>query len=660
MKKLLSRPCADCQDASRHPHPQRSLSGAMQPVEAAGRALRLAAVSLDGVEVTQAIQNMNHDVPLVARKRTVVRVYLSAATPTPMLVCGVLKVRRRPTGPWRFIRSAAAAHIDPADNGQLRIKRENEAKSLNFVLPEQLTAAGQLEVRLVTIFQTEPVAFLIPPAARRTVTFVATPPLKVRLLGIRYQYGRPAASAEPSALDYLLIESWLQRAFPAAEVQWSQAVVDGPASWPFVASTINAFVRGVRMSEVGGGSIDARTHYYGLVSDAGGANFMRGLASGIPGMPDPSTVASGPTGSGTWGWDTDGSFGDWYTGHELGHTFGRFHAEFCGAGGGAPYPFVNGQLSNADGAFVGFDTGDADHGLPMRALPGTVWHDVMSYCPSQWLSSFTYTGIRDRIVAEDALPAGAMPTRSARRGAGTRGRAMSATGSVHVVATVNLTRASGQIRHVTAYDTPPVATPGDVTGRGGRASSAQPTLSLRVYAGRSRAREFPAEFIRDACTDRSDDVTGAIDVLLPAVKGASRIDLLLNGEVVDRYEAGDQVRAVRNVRGAGRSRAATRVRDADRVESTDETGLLVWQPSGAARQARARAGGAVASRLRYTVQVSSDGGATWHTAAFGLAEPQARIDRQLLGDAETVKVRVVATNGFSRAVTEKTVPVSAL
>ena len=30
----------------------------------------------------------------------------------------------------------------------------------------------------------------------------------------------------------------------------------------------------------------------------------------------------------------------------------------------------------------------------MRALPGTAWHDVMTYCDNQWLSSFTYDGIR--------------------------------------------------------------------------------------------------------------------------------------------------------------------------------------------------------------------------------------------------------------------------
>jgi hypothetical protein len=36
----------------------------------------------------------------------------------------------------------------------------------------------------------------------------------------------------------------------------------------------------------------------------------------------------------------------------------------------------------------------------LRALPGTAWHEVMTYCNYQWLSAYTYLGIRDRLVAE--------------------------------------------------------------------------------------------------------------------------------------------------------------------------------------------------------------------------------------------------------------------
>jgi hypothetical protein len=617
--------------------------GPMPPPEPAGaRLIFPAKLSCDGVEVTQAIQNMNHDVPLVARKRTVVRVYLSATASAPIAVQGVLKARRLPNGPWRAVRSLGPVTIDPAENGQLRPKRESESKSLNFLLPESVCQTGLAEVRVVLLHQTGPFALLkVPANARRKVRFHATPPLRVRILGVRFQGGTPPASMSPSALDYTLIQSWLERAYPVASVEWSQAVVDAPQAWPFDASIINTFVRGIRTTDVVGG-MDARTHYYGLVSDGGGGFFMRGLASGIPGLPDPSTVASGPTGPNTWGWDVDGSYGDWYTGHEFGHTYGRFHAEFCGAAGGAPYPFVNGQLSNADGAFVGFDTGDPAQGLPMRALPGTVWHDVMTYCVFQWLSSFTYTGIRDRLIQEEALPGGATLPGGRR---GRRGVSMSGTGAIHVVAAVNLTRGFGTVRHVTALA-------GVAPGRelaSARSSRRQtratrgPSLALRLYSRGGRGPlEFPVTFIPDACRDAGDDETGVVDVLLPPARNASRLELMLNGSVVDTFVAG-ATGSVRDIRQAPR---ATRRRAAEADEADP---VLTWRPGGAARS-RAAAG---APGPTYTVQISTDDGRTWQTAGFALREPRVTIDRHLIGEADTVRVRVTATNGFESSSTEK-------
>jgi hypothetical protein len=635
--KRVKETCAHCVS------PQAPIFGPTPPPEPAGaRIISPAKLSCDGVEVTQAIQNMNHDVPLVARKRTVVRVYLSASASAPVSVHGVLKARRLPNGPWRVVRSLGPVTIDPAENGQLRPKRESESKSLNFLLPESVCQPGLTEVRVVLLHQTGPFALLkVPATARRKVRFHATPPLRVRILGVRFQGGSPPASMSPSALDYTLIQSWLERAYPVASVEWSQAVVDAPQAWPFDASIINTFVRGIRTTDVLGG-VDARTHYYGLVSDGGGGFFMRGLASGIPGVPDPSTVASGPTGPNTWGWDVDGSYGDWYTGHEFGHTYGRFHAEFCGAAGGAPYPFVNGQLSNADGAFVGFDTGDPAQGLPMRALPGTIWHDVMSYCAFQWLSSFTYTGIRDRLIQEEALPAGATLPGGRR---GRRGGSMSGTGAIHVVAAVNLTRGFGAVRHVTALA-------GVAPGRelaSARSSRRQtrptrgPSLALRLYSRGGRAPlEFPVTFIPDACRDAGDDETGVIDVLLPPARNASRLELVLNGSVVDTFVAG-ATGSVRDIRQAPR---ATRRRAA---EADDADPVLTWRTGGAARS-RAAAG---APGPMYTVQISTDDGRTWQTAGFALREPRVTIDRNLIGQADTVRVRVTATNGFESSRTEK-------
>ena len=71
-----------------------------------------------------------------------------------------------------------------------------------------------------------------------------------------------------------------------------------------------------------------------------------------------------------------------------------------------------------------------------------------------------------------------------------------------------------------------------------------------------------------------------------------------------------------------------------------------------------RGGPAAGAATRYTVQVSVDGGTTWQTVGYGLTEPQVRIDRTVLGDADTVKVRVTATTGFKSVSTEKTMKAS--
>src|SRR5207237_5618983 len=146
----------------------------------------------------------------------------------------------------------------------------------------------------------------------------------------------------------------------------------------FTAGDINAQLAAIRAQDVAAG-VDKRTHYYGMVADGG--FFMRGFAAGIPGQPDPSVVASGPTGPNSWGWDFDGSYGDWYGGHELGHTFGRKHPGFCGESHDDPSsPYPAGQLASSDSSFVGFDVGDGGLNIPMAALPGTKWHDFMTYC----------------------------------------------------------------------------------------------------------------------------------------------------------------------------------------------------------------------------------------------------------------------------------------
>jgi hypothetical protein len=118
-------------------------------------------------------------------------------------------------------------------------------------------------------------------------------------------------------------------------------------------------------------------------------------------------IACGPCGvPNGWTGDTDASYADWYGAHELGHTYQRRHPGF--PNGRQPrdpdetnFPYPDGFISTADHLFVGFDIGDSALGVPMKALPGNVYHDVMTYADSQWLSAYTYEAIYDRLVGED-------------------------------------------------------------------------------------------------------------------------------------------------------------------------------------------------------------------------------------------------------------------
>ena len=108
-----------------------------------------------------------------------------------------------------------------------------------------------------------------------------------------------------------------------------------------------------------------------------------------------------------WTGDSDASYADWYGAHELGHTFQRRHPGFpTGKQDPDPdepgFPYPNGLITTVpDNRFVGFDVGDPGLPMPMRALPGDVHHDVMTYADSQWLSAYTYEAIHDRLVDEE-------------------------------------------------------------------------------------------------------------------------------------------------------------------------------------------------------------------------------------------------------------------
>lgn len=617
---------------------RRKPAETIEAIEAAAESASAEAaglLSVDGIEVTQVVQDMGHSVPLIAGKATVVRVYLSRPEGGMVTVRGEISVRRSPTGTPHRVSSLATARVNPTQNGRLRTKRHDHRLSLNFLLPASLTAAGRAFIQIFSLADAatgQTIACSNCAEKRVEVRFVEAAPLRVRLIKLRYRTDGAPNGHVPRSLDVSLFRSWLGRAYPVSRVVFSQATVDTNIRPPFGANTsnrTNAQLITIRRLDVSNGT-DQRTHYYGMVYDARDF-FMRGSASALPDTPDPTAVASGPTGDPEGGWDTDGSYGDWYGGHELAHTFGRLHPGFCDGNSDddQEYPFTDGQLSNTNAKFVGFDVGDASLGIPMRALPGQQWHDVMTYCDQQWLSSYTYDAIRLRLLAEDALGPTPAPGEFGFEGA-TESTVtanelevnMAIGDFISVVAEVNLTEGTGNIRYVN-----PVSR-GLSPAAGGGAG-----FELRVLDAAGQALgSYPAPVKINSCADPSEDRTGIVDALIPANPAARQIELLYNGQVLDTFRSGGAVPEVSNLR---------------REASTESALSFAWDDAAASATE-----GEAASNVTYNVQVSTDEGQTWQTVAVGRTSPDATIDRTQFEPGDRVTVRVVATDGFTSTVAE--------
>jgi hypothetical protein len=186
---------------------------------------------------------------------------------------------------------------------------------------------------------------------------------------------------------------------------------------------------------------------------------------------------------------------------------------------------------------------------------------------------------------------------------------------VSIVATVNLTRGSGEIEFVNPlersvpYDTP-----------------AEAPASLRIKgAGDEMLGEHPAEVKLSSELGPDDERKGIVDAVVEVDPSARSIELVLGGEVVDTYPIGGgppAVRAARMIESGARDLRVT----ADLDAASD------------------------AARTRYTVQVSTDAGRSWQTVGVGLADPSVTLDREQFTKGQSVRVRVLATDGLRTSV----------
>jgi hypothetical protein len=537
-------------------------------------------MGITAIEVTQAVQDLNNSVDLVANKRTYVRVHVSSPTAISNVTASLAGQRGG---------STLFPTLTPGNpGGTITVRPAPDRGQINdsfwFELPSSWLGAGSLTLT----------ARLDPANAKNdpnlanniqavTVNLQTTPALRLRLYNVRYTIGGTTYQANTSHLDRL--ESWLRRAYPIATLSVTRSSFTYPDPGLPNVDTLNsrlAFIKLIRIIFAGENS---RTVYYGLVDDGGG--FMRGKAAGIPGV-----VASGPTGapSGSFAWDTDGSYGDWYGGHEIAHTRNRYHAEFCGAGGGVAYPYSNGRISPALSgatALYGFD-------ITTRAIYDPNWRDVMTYCQNQWVSDFTYEGIRSYITTVGlAAPASVI----------------AANRFLLVAGQVDLDTNTGTLTNLNLIDQEaelPLPDPGDWT------------IAL-VGAGNVDLATYP--FAPDELTDAEESPgrPAMVSAIVPWVEGATRIELRFGATVVDSRAVSANAPTVTNLQAAG----LQQLNNAFSWTGSDADG----------------------DPLTYSVLYSNDNGANWQPLTTALDASEFTIDPAALPGGDQCRLRVIASDG---------------
>jgi hypothetical protein len=291
------------------------------------------------------------------------------------------------------------------------------------------------------------------------------------------------------------------------------------------------------------------------------------------------------------------------------------HPGFCGeSNDDTQYPFTAGQLSNADRVFAGFDVGDSTFGLPMAALPGVDWHDVMTYCDRQWLSSYTYLGIRGRLVEEDALGSGAgagsgRPDDRYPPGAPRAAQPPRRHRLVSIVAEINLTQRTGRIAYVQPIERGTLST---------QDASSPVVLRFKSRDGRS-VGEFRPDLQVFAVEAAEEDRHALCSVVLAFDPAVSVIVLHVDDLLVDMFGPYFEFPQVGEIW----------------LES-DSKGLMISWGEGSSAMARGS----------YSVQISDDSGRSWWTIAVGLKSPPARLPKESIPTGVRLLIRVQATDGF--------------
>ena len=433
--------------------------------------------------------------------------------------------------------------------------------------------------------------------------------MRLRLVGMRYTVNN--VTYTPRNLDYANVQSWLRAAYPIGSLvsSWTTATYTQTQTLP-TCCTVDQQLATIKTLDVANKTATADTRYYGLVFQGPPANyFMVGCVCGFG-------TTSGPTGADTLGWDFDGSFGDWYAGHELGHQYGLCHPGVCSAQEGSPdtaphcatYPYpkalIGGPATNPS-RFYGLN-------VETLAVYGPTWTDVMSYCANEWISDFNYKRMRNNMIN---------PPASSAAQAGPQERLL-------VVGTLDLATdavALDSFLRVPEAEYAVERVPGEYS------------IILANRSG-TRLAEYPftPRVKGHMEQDPSDAACASTAAASPPAESAYVFEFVPWDADTARVSIWHGTREL-----AGRN-----------VSPNPPTVRVIYPNggevlTGESFAVRWSAGDADGDSLTFTVLYSTDGGKTWLTLATGIRETSYVVDAKVLAGSKAALVRALASDGVN-------------